>query len=132
MQHSRFSVKIKNRNLFNASFPKKFTMEEEKTEKAEWIKIKKLELDKIIIQLHKEGNLPDKIGLILRDKHGIPKAKLISGRIGSVLRKNGIEIDSNAPVKKKIAVLESHLLKHRHDYTAKRSLNKKRWLVVKS
>lgn len=108
-------------------------MKEERTDKLDWIKIKQSELEKLIVQLHKEGNSPEKIGLILRDKHGIPKASLIGKRVAHILRDAGISLPSEKSIiKKKVEKIESHLAKHKHDYTAKRSLYKKRWLVAKA
>ncbi len=108
-------------------------MKEEKTGKMDWVKIKLPELEKLVVQLHKEGNSPEKIGLILRDKHGIPKAKLIGKRITAILKDAKIQLPSEkSKVEKKVEKIESHLVKHKHDYTAKRSLYKKRWLIAKA
>ncbi len=101
--------------------------------KPEWIKIKPQELQKIIIDLHKENNSPAKIGLILRDKHGIPKTKLVlNKKISKILSENNYEIKKEKEaVAKKIEILEKHISKNKHDYTSKRSLAKKTWILKK-
>lgn len=100
--------------------------------KPDWVKIKPAEMDKIVISLFKEGNTPAKIGLILRDKHGIPKAKLLGRRVSKILREEGLVVlDDRLKVKDRITNLERHIKDHRHDYTALRSISKKLWIVKK-
>ena len=60
-------------------------MTETKTISSEWLKIKPSEVENIVIDLYKKGNTPAKIGLILRDQHGIPKAKLIGKKISKII-----------------------------------------------
>jgi len=102
-------------------------------EKAEWVKMKPHEAEAIILDLHKSGNSPEKIGIILRDKHGIPKAKLLLGkRISKVLEEKKLAIPSEkSQVQGKISILEKHIAKNKHDHPAKRSLTKKLWIVKK-
>ncbi len=89
------------------------------TEKADWTKIKPTEVEKLIVDLGKQGVPPEKIGLILRDQHGIPKAKLLGLRIKKVLVKHKIYTDSEkVNLEKKIEVLNKHSEKNHHDYTA--------------
>lgn len=95
-----------------------------------WIKMNLADLEKLVIQLHKEGNSPAKIGLILRDKHGVPKAKLIGKKITKILQENNLDYENDeAIVKKDIDNLKKHIEKNIHDYSAKRSLTKKLWVV---
>ena len=106
---------------------------EEVKEKPEWIKMKPQEVEKTILDLYKQGNSPEKIGLILRDKHGIPKTKTTTGkRIKEILIEAKIELPiESSIVLKKIEKTSKHITKHKHDYTAKRSLTKKLWIVKK-
>ena len=100
------------------------------TKTTNWVKIKPEELSKLVLELHKEGNSPAKIGLILRDKHGIPKSKLIGKKITQILDENEKEYSSDKQVlEKKISDLESHIKKNKHDYSAKRSLTKTLWAI---
>lgn len=100
--------------------------------KSDWMKVKPAELEKLIVGLHKEGNSPAKIGLILRDKHGIPKSKLIGKKVVQVLKENKIShITEKQNMQNKIAALEAHISVNKHDYTSKRSLSKSLWSVKK-
>ena len=98
--------------------------------KSELVKIKPAELEKKVLDLHSEGHSPAKIGLILRDKHGVPKAKLIGKRVNQILKENKQSpITEKSIVQNKIDSLGKHILQHKHDYTAKRSLTKSLWAV---
>ena len=58
--------------------------------KEQWVGLKPAEIEKIIIDLGKQGEQPAKIGLILRDKHGVPKDRLADKKITQILREAGI------------------------------------------
>ncbi|MCS7105717.1 MAG: 30S ribosomal protein S15 [Candidatus Aenigmarchaeota archaeon] len=45
-----------------------------------WVKLKKDEVEELVVKLAKEGNNSAKIGLILRDSYGIPDVKAITGK----------------------------------------------------
>lgn len=104
----------------------------EQASKPEWMKMSAKEVEKLIVDLGKEGNTPEKIGLILRDKHGIPKAKLLGKKISKVLADAKISYpDLKQVQEKRISSLESHIKSHKHDTSAKRSLAKRMWVVHK-
>ncbi len=105
-------------------------MEEEKN--PVWVTMKSAELEKIVVELAKQGETPAKIGIILRDKHGVPKAKLLGKRISQIMKENEIKFKTEKDsLKEKMQKLEQHKAKHKHDYTATRSLTKKRWVLNK-
>ena len=98
----------------------------------DWIKIKPAEMEKLVIELSKKGLSPSQIGLELRDKHGIPKAKLVGKRITKILRENKINYKTDKEgVKGIISNVEKHTEKNKHDYTAKRALTKQLWVLHK-
>jgi small subunit ribosomal protein S15 len=98
--------------------------------KTNWVKTKPEELSKLVLDLHKEGNSPAKIGLILRDKHGIPKSKLAGKKITQILDENKLTYKTDKDVlNTKITELESHIKQHKHDFSAKRSLSKTLWAI---
>ncbi len=112
---------------------KKNKEETKKAEKPEWIKIKPTELQKIVLDLAKEGHNPAKIGLILRDKHGIPKAKLLGKKITKILKENNQDFKTESHfIKKKIETLNSHIVKNKHDYSASRSIAKMLWALKRA
>lgn len=99
-------------------------------EKSSWIKIKPVELEKMIIDLVKQGNTPAKIGLNLRDKNGIPKARLLGKKITHILKEAKISYTSDKEiVAKKIEKLKLHKEKNKYDHSATRSLAKQLWLL---
>ncbi len=104
----------------------------EATAKPEWVKMSAKEVEKLIVDLAKQGNSSEKIGLILRDKHGIPKAKLVGKRVSQVLKEAGIADKTLKQVQEqRISALDSHIKAHKHDTSAKRSLAKRMWVVHK-
>ncbi len=103
-------------------------IEEEKSEKSSWIKTKPAELEKIVIDLAKQNNSPAKIGLILRDKYGIPKVKLLGQKITRILKKAKIDyITEKNIIEKRIVKIKAHIEKNKYDHTAKRASIKKLW-----
>ena len=102
------------------------------SQKPDWLKIKPAEVEKIVLDLAKKGESPAKIGLILRDQHGIPKAKLLGKRIAQIIKEANIPLKSElSQIQDKIKVLENHISKNKHDYTSNRSLAKKLWIKKK-
>ena len=107
-------------------------MVEEKLSKPEWVTMKQADLEKIVVELGKQGESPAKIGLILRDKHGVPKAKLVGKRISQILKDNKINFKSEKThVEEKIKKLETHAAKNKYDHSAKKSLSKNLWRLNK-
>ncbi len=99
---------------------------------ADWIKVKPTEMENLVLELAKKGLSPSKIGLELRDKHGIPKAKLIGKRITQILKENKIQYTTEKDTTKtRISILNKHITPNKHDYTAKRALTKQLWVLHK-
>jgi small subunit ribosomal protein S15 len=96
---------------------------EAKKKKPEWIKMKPAELEKIVVDLYNQGETPAKIGLVLRDKYGIPKAKLLGKRVVEILKdaKTPLRSEKDA-ISKKIENLQRHMEKNKHDQPAKKKL----------
>ncbi|MDD5188581.1 MAG: 30S ribosomal protein S15, partial [Methanoregula sp.] len=84
-------------------------------------------IEKIIIDLRKEGTSSAKIGLILRDRYGVPDVKLATGkRIGDILRENKIESEIPEDLRnlmKKALGLRKHLGENKKDLHNKRQLH---------
>ena len=56
----------------------------------EWSNSDKKEVEELILQLSEEGNSNASIGTILRDKHGVPIVRLVTGeRISQTLERLG-------------------------------------------
>ncbi|PIN89109.1 hypothetical protein COU60_04545 [Candidatus Pacearchaeota archaeon CG10_big_fil_rev_8_21_14_0_10_34_76] len=95
------------------------------TKTTEWVKMKPSDIEKKVIELAKQGISAEKIGLKLRDEHGIPKVKLFNLKIKKILEKENLwQNPETKNVEKKLERLKKHSVKHIHDYPAKRSLVK--------
>lgn len=61
-------------------------------ETPEWSNTDTAEIEKIIIDLRKDGLSASQIGLVLRDRYAVPDVKLATGkRITEILREKGLE-----------------------------------------
>jgi small subunit ribosomal protein S15 len=91
-----------------------------------WCKYKPEEVEAMIIKLAKEGHPPSKIGTILRDQHGIPLSKALTGKtITRIL--TGAKLASSLPedfenMVKMATRLRGHLEKNAKDLHNKRAL----------
>lgn len=93
--------------------------------KSSWVNMKPEEVETKVVELAKKGIPAQRIGLILRDEHGIPKAKLLGLKIKKILIKAKLWTDpETTSLKNKIEGLEKHAAKNKHDYSALRSLSK--------
>lgn len=99
-----------------------------KTKKAEVKKpAKKLsvkEIEDIVLKLAKKDTPLSKIGLILKNEHGVPKVKSEAGKINKILIKHNAmpfpeELDT---LIKRAKQLRVHFTKNHKDQTAKRGL----------
>lgn len=83
-------------------------------------------MEALVIKLAKEGNSPSKIGTILRDKHGIPLTRPITGKtITKILkdRKVAPAIPEDLDILlKKASALSTHLERNKKDQHNKRNL----------
>ena len=83
-------------------------------------------ITKIILELRKEGASSAKIGLVLRDRYGVPDVKLATGkRIGTILRENkaASEIPEDLrDLMTKALGLRKHLIENKKDLHNKRQL----------
>jgi len=91
-----------------------------------WCRYTPEEVEALVIRLAKEGHPPSKIGIILRDQHGIPLTKPITGRTISQILKEA-ELAPPLPedfetLLRKATRLRVHLEKNRKDLGNKRAL----------
>ncbi len=92
----------------------------------EWVELSAEEVEKLVIKLYNDGYEPSMIGTILRDVHGIPSVKQVTGKkIVRILKENNAEIKLPEDIKslvKKAINLRKHLETHRKDVHNKRGL----------
>merc|ERR1711918_72607 len=81
------------------------------------------QVDTLVCKLAKKGLTPSQIGVILRDSHGIAKAKSVTGStILRMLKKNGLAPDLPEDLYhliKKAVQVRKHLGKNRKDKDSK-------------
>jgi small subunit ribosomal protein S15 len=91
-----------------------------------WCKYEAEEVEALVIKLAREGNLPSRIGTILRDQHGIPLTKSLTGKTVSGILAEA-EMAQSVPedlemLLKKASRLSTHLERNKMDLVNKRSL----------
>ena len=91
-----------------------------------WCRYTAEEVEALVMRLAKEGHPPSKIGIILRDQHGIPLTKPITGKSVSEILKER-ELAPSLPedlenLMKKATRLHVHLDKNKADLGNKRAL----------
>jgi small subunit ribosomal protein S15 len=91
-----------------------------------WCKATPEEVENLVVKLGREGYPPSLIGVILRDQHGIPLVKSITGKsITQILKDNNLSPKLPEDLEnllKKAERTRKHLEKHRKDYSNKRAL----------
>jgi small subunit ribosomal protein S15 len=91
-----------------------------------WCRYTAEEVEALIMKLAKEGHPPSKIGIILRDQHGVPLAKPITGKsIATILEER--KLSSSLPedlenLLRKAARLHVHYDRNKADLHNKRAL----------
>lgn len=91
-----------------------------------WVKIKKSDIEKKIVELAKQGKGSGEIGIILRDSYGVPDVKLaIKKSITDVMKENkvypGLPEDILNLIKRAVSV-RKHMDTHKKDVHSKRGL----------
>lgn len=88
-----------------------------------WVKIQSKDLVEQIVKLAKKGAMPSQIGVTLRDSHGVPQVKSITGsKILRILKKAGLAPELPEDLYhliKKAVSIRKHLEKYRKDKDAK-------------
>lgn len=91
-----------------------------------WVKFRKEDVEKLIVELARKNYSSAMIGLILRDQYGIPDVKTLTGKsITKIMRENNLypeypEVLMN--LFKKAVRVHEHLAAHKSDKHSKRSL----------
>jgi small subunit ribosomal protein S15 len=95
-------------------------------EAPEWSNTDVTAIEKVIVDLSKEGVSTARIGLVLRDRYGVPDVKLATGkRIGQIVKEKGLEGEIPEDLKNlmiKALGLRKHLAENRKDVHNKRQM----------
>jgi len=92
----------------------------------EWVDLTPEEVEKRILELYNEGYEPSMIGMILRDRYGIPSIRQVTGkRLVKLLEEKGVKIEYPEDLKaliRKALNLRKHLDVHKKDLHNRRGL----------
>ena len=95
-------------------------------EAPEWSNTDTAEIEKIVVELRKDGMSSSQIGLALRDKYGVPDVKLATGkRVNEILREKGLESEIPEDLRnlmQKALGLRKHLAENKKDVHNARQL----------
>ncbi len=98
-----------------------------RTEPPGWSNTNKEEIENTIQQLASGGKGPSEIGMILRDRYGVPDVTLVTGKkIGQILKEKNVAPKVPEDIQSiilNVLDLNKHLLKNKKDVHNKRSLN---------
>jgi len=91
-----------------------------------WFKMKKEEVEELVIKLAKERHSSAFIGTILRDQYAVPNAKFATGKsIAQIMKENKLYPDlpeDMLNLLKKAVLLRQHLQRQRADHHSKKGL----------
>jgi small subunit ribosomal protein S15 len=98
-----------------------------RTEPPKWSNTNKEEIENTIQQLATGGKGSSEIGMILRDRYGVPDVTLVTGKkIGQILKEKNVAPKVPEDIQSiilNVLDLNKHLLKNKKDVHNKRSLN---------
>lgn len=98
-----------------------------RTEPPKWSNTNKEEIENTIQQLASGGKGSSEIGMILRDRYGVPDVTLVTGKkIGQILKEKNVAPKVPEDIQSiilNVLDLNKHLLKNKKDVHNKRSLN---------
>ena len=88
-------------------------------EAPEWSNTDTTEIEKIVVDLRKDGMSTSQIGLVLRDRYAVPDVKLATGkRISEILREKGLESEIPEDLRnlmQKALGIRKHLAENKKD-----------------
>lgn len=92
-----------------------------------WVELSPEDVEKLVVDLAKKGYPPSRIGIILRDQHGIPDVKQITGKsMMDILRAHNIKPEVPEDLMniiRKAVNLHEHLERNPKDLVSKRALS---------
>ncbi|WP_214020576.1 30S ribosomal protein S15 [Methanoculleus sp.] len=95
-------------------------------EAPEWSNTDTAEIEKIIVELRKDGMSASQIGLALRDRYAVPDVKLATGkRVNEILREKGLESEIPEDLRnlmQKALGIRKHLAENKKDVHNTRQL----------
>lgn len=97
-------------------------------EKPVWVELSGEEVESLVIKLARKGFSKSLIGVILRDSHGIPLVKVVTGKkISQILKENEIETplpEDLSNLVKKALNIRKHMEENHKDLQGKKGLQR--------
>ena len=97
-------------------------------EKPVWVELSGEEVESLVIKLARKGFSKSLIGVILRDSHGIPLVKVVTGKkISQILKENEIELplpEDLSNLVKKALNIRKHMEENHKDLQGKKGLQR--------
>lgn len=91
-----------------------------------WFKMKKEEVEELIIKLAKDRYSSAVIGTILRDQYAVPNVKIITKKsVAQIMKENKLYPDlpeDMLNLLRKAVILREHLVRQKSDYHSKKGL----------
>ncbi len=91
-----------------------------------WTKLKKKEIEELVVKMANERKTSANIGLVLRDKYGMPDVKAATGKtISQIMKENKVypELPEDMmSLLKKAVLLHGHLERNKPDKHSKKGL----------
>jgi len=93
----------------------------------EWVNMTPQEVEEMVVQLYNQGYSTSMIGMIMRDKYGIPSIRLLTGKkVSKILEDHGITIKVPEDLENliiKALRLRKHLANNKKDLHKRRALS---------
>jgi small subunit ribosomal protein S15 len=84
------------------------------------------EIEEVVVKLAKEGVLPSKIGIVMRDQYSVPDVKAATGKnVTKILKSHDVKTglpEDMVKIIQKAVKLYSHMGRNKKDYKSKRAL----------
>jgi len=97
-----------------------------RTEAPDWSNQNKEQIEKLVVDMKKQGLQSAEIGLILRDKYAVPSVKLATGkRVDGILKENDLESEIPEDLRNlmtRALRMRKHLEENKKDFHNKRQL----------
>ena len=97
-------------------------------EKPVWVELSAEEVENEVVKLARKGYSKSRIGVLLRDSHGVPLVRVVTGKtISQILEENGIETplpEDLTDLIKKALNLRKHLETNHKDLESKKGLQR--------
>lgn len=98
------------------------------TEAPDWVPMDPKSVEKLIVQLFKQGNSQALIGVILRDQYGIPSVRLVTGKkLLTILKENDVATrypEDLISLIRRAMNLRNHLTENKKDLISRHGLQR--------